>query len=90
VKVPRGLADELLDLAAVAVPRDVPRIVLLPQLLGEGAMVPASDRVEVVVFVDVLDWVEVLVGSTPSSLQGDAATSRIDASNRSQRILLQS
>lgn len=90
VTVPRGLADELLDLAAVSVSGRVPRTVLLAQLLGEGAFVPASERVEVVVLVEVFDWVEVLVGTTPSSLQGDVATSPIDASNSSQRILLQS
>ena len=76
-------------LAAVSVSGRLGRFVLLGQLLGEGAIVPASERVEVVVLVEVFDWVEVLVGTTPSSLQGDVATSPIDASNSSQRILLE-
>jgi len=84
-----GLAELLFVLAAVRVSGRLGRFVLLGQLLGEGAIVPRLVRVEVVVLVEVLDWVEVAVGTTPSSLQGDVATSPIDASNSSQRILLE-
>jgi len=66
-------------------------------VLGDGGREAPADRVEVVVFVDVLDCVLVAVGMTPSArsatpisveFQGDAATLPIAARSKSQRIVL--
>ena len=97
VRVATGLLEDVLDVAAEAVGSRVGRIVLLPKELILGRRVPASERVDVVVLVDVLDWVAVFVGTRGKSrrfrcsnvvFQGLVATDPIDANKSSQRMFL--
>lgn len=97
VRVATGLLEGVLDLAAERVGSGVGRIVLLPNELILGRRVPASERVDVVVFVDVLDWVAVFVGIRGKSMrfrcsnvvfQGLVATDPIVANKSSQRMFL--
>jgi hypothetical protein len=66
VSVAAEVAEEVLDLAPVAVAIEVGLMDFVDVELGEGSRVPASERVDVVVFVDVLDCVDVEVGTRPS------------------------
>jgi hypothetical protein len=99
VTVLRGLAEEVFDVAPVAVATQVGLMDFVEVELGEGSRVPASERVDVVVLVDVFDCVAVRVGMMPrprrfrSSMKplvfhGLVATDPIAASNKSQRIVL--
>jgi hypothetical protein len=91
-----GLLDEVFDAAAVAVKNPVGRIDFVCLELGDERRVPASERVDIVVFVDVFDCVEVDVGATRKSrsprssleFHGLVATAPIDASNSNQRMFL--
>jgi hypothetical protein len=94
--VPRGLLDGVFDAAAVAVKNPVGRIDFVNLELGDGRRVPISERVDVVVFVDVFDWVEVDVGAMPKStsrrswleFHGLVATAPIDAKSSNHRMFL--
>ena len=99
VTVARALAEDVLEGAPVALAMKVGLIDLVEVELGEGSLVPASERVDVVVFVDVLDCVEVDVGTRPPArrsrsstmgleFQGLVATEPIAASSKSQRMFL--
>ena len=65
VTVAAELAEDVLEMAPVAVVTQVALIDFVEVELGEGSQVPASDRVDVVVLVDVLDCVDVDVGMRP-------------------------
>lgn len=67
VTVGIGLLEEVFDTRLVRVSRLVGRIDFVEVVLGLGSRVPAAERVNVVVFVDVFDCVEVDVGITPRS-----------------------
>lgn len=97
VLVAAELVEEVLDIAAVAVVIRVGLRVCVTSGLREGSQVPRSERVDVVVFVDVLDWVDVDVGTRPPLrrirswrlglvFHGLVATEPIAASNSSQRM----
>ena len=99
VTVAAGLAEDVLDVAAVAVAIQVGFIDFVEVELGEGSEVPRSERVEVVVFVDVFDCVDVPVGMTtpPKRIlssttglvfHGLVATAPIVARSNSQRMFL--
>ena len=85
----KELLVELLERAAVLVWRLLDLNDLLGKEVREGAKVPALDLVEVVVLVEVLDWVAVRVGirasSRPSGLESAEASAQASSS---QRILL--
>ena len=89
--VPVEEAEEVLVEDGDFVCAPVARTDLVEVVLGDTGRVAADEKVLVVVFVEVLDWVLVLVGMTPSS-RGYNATSEIGvapaiaASNRSQRM----
>lgn len=89
--VPVDEAEAVFVEEGVFVSAPVARTDLVEVVLGDTGRVAAVERVCVVVFVEVLDWVLVLVGITPSS-RGYSATSEIGvvptiaASNRSQRM----
>lgn len=57
-------------------------------VLGEGRRVPASDLVDVVVLVDVLDWVEVRVEIRATASSCRDSVELMAAKRSSQRILL--
>ncbi len=86
VIVQKELVVEVLERAAVLVIWLLDLIDLLGKGVREGAKVPALDLVEVVVLVEVLDWVAVRVGTRASSRLRSEATAQ--ASSSSQRILL--
>ena len=99
VSVAAELAEEVLETNAVAVVTQVGFTDFVEVVLGEGNRVPAPERVDVVVFVDVLDWVDVDVGTRPSQrrilsstpglvFHGLVATDPIVASSNSQRMVL--
>ena len=99
VSVARGLAEDVFETADVAVAIQVGLIDFVEVELGEGSRVPTSERVDVVVFVDVLDCVDVDVGMRPPArrerssyigleFQGLVATDPIVASSKSQRMFL--
>ena len=99
VAVAAELAEGVFDFAAVAVVSQVGLIDLVDVELGEGSQVPAPERVDVLVFVDVLDCVDVDVGtraplrrSRSSTMglvfHGLVATEPIAASSKSQRMFL--
>ena len=67
VTVAAELAEDVLEIAPVAVPIQVGLIDFVEVELGEGSRVPASERVDVVVLVDVLDCVDVDVGTRPAA-----------------------
>jgi len=97
VAVAAELAEEVFEAAPVTVVTQVGLMDFVDVELGEGSHVPASERVDVVVFVDVFDCVDVDVGTRPPArrerssnmglvFQGLVATDPIDASSKSQRI----
>jgi len=99
VSVAAGLAEEVLDRTPVAVAIEVGFTDFVEVVLGEGNRVPAAERVEVVVLVDVLDCVDVDVGTRPRArrfrsstmglvFHGLVATEPIVASSKSQRMVL--
>ena len=89
--VPVEEAEEVLVEEGDFVSAPVARTDLVEVVLGDTGRVAAAERVCVVVFVEVLDWVLVLVGTTPRS-RGYTAISEIGAaptiaaSRRSQRM----
>ena len=94
--VEAGDAVAVLEAAPDLVSRAVERTDLVEVVLGVGRRDAAVERVEVVVFVDVLDCVLVAVGTMPSArwatmtsveFHGDVATVPIAARSKSHRIL---
>jgi hypothetical protein len=67
VAVGRGLLDAVFETRLLRVSRPVDRIDFVDVVLGLGSHVPGAERVDVVVFVDVFDCVEVDVGTMPRS-----------------------
>jgi len=65
VLVAAEVLEDVFEAAAVTVGKLVGRIDFVDVELGDGSQVPASERVDVGVFVDVLDRVEVAVGIWP-------------------------
>jgi len=57
--------EDVFEVAPVAVKNPVGRTDFVDVELGDSRRVPISERVDVVVFVDVLDCVEVDVGTRP-------------------------
>lgn len=99
VSVARGLAEDVFETAELAVAIKVGFIDFVEVELGEGSQVPRSERVEVVVFVDVFDCVDVPVGTTTPPnrtlssttglvFHGLVATDPIAARSKSQRMFL--
>jgi acetaldehyde dehydrogenase (acetylating) len=76
-------AEEVLVARGVLVSATVGFIVLLAMILGVSKPLTRAERVPVVVFVEVLDRVDVAVGTTG----GVAAIPPIAASSKSHRML---
>jgi hypothetical protein len=99
VAVTAELAEDVFERAPVAVVSQVGFIDFVEVELGEGSQVPASERVDVVVFVDVLDCVGVELGTRAPPrrilsstrglvFHGLVATEPIVARSKSQRMFL--
>ena len=94
VMVGTELLDDVFERMLLPVAAPVDRMDLVEVVLGDGSHVPAAERVDVVVFVEVLDCVGVAVGTRAKSrrclsapFHGEVATAPIDANKRSQRIV---
>jgi hypothetical protein len=90
-----GLLDAVLERMLLNVKAPVDRMDFVDVVLGDGSRVPTAERVDVVVLVEVLDWVDVAVGIRTKSkrflsvlVHGEVATAPIDASKSSQRMCL--